>query len=293
MSFDCEDSEEPILDPLDPSGCLTPTETKELLERLGIRPSVKLGQNFLIDANIVRKSLSLAGVCPGDRIVEVGPGLGTLTGALLASGAEVFAIEFDAVMHGYLESAFHSPKLHLLRGDGVEIPLAGLTEVLPVGRDFKVVANLPYAIATPWMEGVLGGPLPAVMVLMLQRECAERFCATAGSKAWSAISVFIDAVYQRMPGHSVSRRSFYPVPGVDSVLLRLERRNEFAPFDSGKRQIIRTLFTQRRKQIGGSARRCLGEELAGRWLTELAAFGLDERARPEIIPTQAWRRLPV
>src|SRR3954466_12623252 len=137
---------------------LSPSTTRELLARLNHQPKRFLGQNFLVDGNIVRKSLELAGVQAGDTVVEVGPGLGTLTSALLAAGAEVWAVEKDRQLHAHLLETLvpNQPRLHLLEGDAMEHPLADL----PVDRTpaFKIVANLPYAISTPWMDAVLGGP---------------------------------------------------------------------------------------------------------------------------------------
>src|SRR3954464_9080482 len=130
---------------------LSPTATRELLARLGHQPKRFLGQNFLVDGNIVRKSLELAGIVAGDTVVEVGPGLGTLTTALLEAGAEVWAVEKDRTLHHHLTENL-APKFpatfHLLEGDAVEHPLAALPSNIAAGG-FKVVANLPYAIATP------------------------------------------------------------------------------------------------------------------------------------------------
>src|SRR5882672_10400962 len=108
---------------------LTPKTTRELLARLGHEPKRFLGQNFLVDGNIVRKSLELAGVAPGDAVVEIGPGLGTLTSALLEAGAEVWAVEKDRQLHAHLLATLvpAHPRLHLLEGDAVEHPLAGFS----------------------------------------------------------------------------------------------------------------------------------------------------------------------
>src|SRR5476651_1822360 len=108
---------------------LSPSATRDLLARLGHTPKRFLGQNFLVDGNIVRKSLELAQIAPGDFVVEVGPGLGTLTGALLEAGAEVWAIELDRILHAHLEeglAARFKGRLHLVEGDAVQLPLAGL-----------------------------------------------------------------------------------------------------------------------------------------------------------------------
>jgi 16S rRNA (adenine1518-N6/adenine1519-N6)-dimethyltransferase len=273
---------------------LTPTETRDLLARLGHLPKRYLGQNFLVDGNIVRKSLELAAVRSGDAVVEVGPGLGTLTAALLATGAEVWAVEKDRTLHAYLAEtlALQFPdRLHLLEGDAVELPLAGL----PAARaaaGFKIVANLPYAISTPWMDAVLAGPLPERMVLMLQLEAAERYAARPGTKDFGAISVFLQAAFAVAPGHKVAAACFHPRPDIDSCLLHLVRQPAPFVFPPAVKALIRGCFQQRRKQIGALLRRHLPDGGAA-WLARLAAAGLSPQARPEQIPMELWCRLAV
>jgi len=272
---------------------LTPTETRALLARLGHVPKRYLGQNFLVDGNIVRKSLDLAAVQPGDAVVEIGPGLGTLTAALLEAGAEVWAVEKDPVLHAHLAATLAPAfpgRLHLLAADAVAQPLAGL----PPGRAgaFKIVANLPYAISTPWMDAVLAGPLPGRLVLMLQREAAERYTARPGTKDFGAISIFLQAAYTLAPGHRVPAGCFHPRPDVDSCLLHLERRPAPYRFSPPAKALIRALFQQRRKQIG-SLLRARAPEAAAAWLPVLGAAGLGPQARPEQIPVALWRELRV
>jgi 16S rRNA (adenine1518-N6/adenine1519-N6)-dimethyltransferase len=270
---------------------LTPTETRDLLARLGHRPKRFLGQNFLVDGNIVRKSVELARIEPGDAAVEIGPGLGTLTGALLEAGAEVWAVELDRALHGYLASglaARHPGTLHLIEGDAVDHPLAGL----PAERaaSSKVVANLPYAISTPWMDAVLSGPLPSRMVLMLQREAAERYTALPGTRAYGAISIFLQAAYGSAPGHRVSPGCFHPRPEVDSALLHLVRKAGAHVFRPEQKVLIRRFFQQRRKQIGSAVRELIPGE-AKRLLELLAAEGYSSSVRAEAIPVPVWIRL--
>ena len=270
---------------------LTPTETRDLLAGLGHIPKRFLGQNFLVDGNIVRKSLELAGIAPGDTVVEIGPGLGTLTGALLEAGAEVWAVEQDRTLHAHLESGLAARfpgRLHLSEGDAVEMPLAGL----PAGRagEFKVVANLPYAISTPWMDAVLSGPLPSRMVLMLQKEAADRYGAAPGSKSFGAISIFLQAAYDIAPGHRVSASCFYPRPDVDSALLHLVRKDAPHVFSGGQKALVRRCFQQRRKQIGAVIRDALPGR-AREWAELLAAEGYSTTVRAEAIPVPIWIRL--
>ena len=270
---------------------LTPTETRELLAKLGHLPKRVLGQNFLVDGNIVRKSLELAQVAAGDAVAEVGPGLGTLTGALLAAGAEVWAVERDRTLHAYLEEtlAVRFPAmLHLVEGDAVELPLAGL----PAGRASaaKVVANLPYAISTPWMDGVLAGPLPARMVLMLQKEAAERYAAAPGGRTFGAISIFLQAAYEIAPGHRVSPGCFHPRPEVDSALLHLVRRTEPQVFRPAGKALVRRCFQQRRKQLLAILReQAPAAEPA--WRDLLRSEGYPATVRAEAVPVPVWIRL--
>jgi 16S rRNA (adenine1518-N6/adenine1519-N6)-dimethyltransferase len=270
---------------------LTPTGTRELLARLGHTPKHFLGQNFLVDGNIVRKSLELAQVSAGDTVVEIGPGLGTLTGALLEAGAEVWAVERDRTLHEHLESGLGArfpATFHLVEGDAVEIPLAGL----PRDRASrgKVVANLPYAISTPWMDAVLSGPLPSRMVLMLQREAADRYAAVPGTRNFGAISIFLQAAYDNAPGHRVSAACFHPRPDVDSTLLHLVRKSDPYVFSPEHKALVRRCFQQRRKQIGSVLRALLpGQE--PEWRELLKSAGFLSSVRAETIPVPIWIRL--
>lgn len=230
----------------------------------------------------------MAGVRPGDAVVEVGPGLGTLTAALLEAGAHVWAIEKDPALFEHLASTLapaYPGALHLMAGDAVEHPLAGLP-----GTSFKIVANLPYAIATPWLDGVLSGPLPDRMVLMLQREAAERYMAQPGTKAFGAISIFLQSAYDIEPGHRVAASCFSPRPDIESFLLNLVRKRHPYTFPAATKALIRSFFQQRRKQIGSLAKGRL--PLGGAaWLEELASAGLSPKTRAEAIPVELWHRI--
>jgi len=270
---------------------LSPTATRDLLARLGHQPKRFLGQNFLVDGNIVRKSLELAGVQSGDTVVEVGPGLGTLTSALLEAGANVWAVEKDPQLAAHLRDTLapqYPHTLHLLEGDALEHPLAGLPSAAAV--DFKIVANLPYAISTPWMDAVLGGPLPSRLVLMLQLEAAQRYAASAGTKAFGAISIFLQSAYDLAPGHRVAAACFHPRPDVDSYLLHLVRKSAPFVFPPETKALIRGCFQQRRKQLGALLRHRLPDGGAA-WLADLAQAGLGSATRPEAVPVERWRGL--
>ncbi len=272
---------------------LTPTGTRELLAKLGHQPKRFLGQNFLVDGNIVRKSLDLAGIKPGDTVVEVGPGLGTLTSALLEAGAEVWAVEKDRQLHAHLTETLVPvhPRLHLMEGDAMDHPLAAL----PPDRTgaYKVVANLPYAISTPWMDAVLSGPLPERLVLMLQLEAAERYVAKPGTKLFGAISIFLQSAFALEPGHRVPAACFHPRPDIESVLLNLSRLPEPFIFPDETKALIRACFQQRRKQLGSILRGKLPPEVAARWFARLEAAGYSAQSRAEQVPVALWRDFAV
>ncbi|MEM9025532.1 MAG: 16S rRNA (adenine(1518)-N(6)/adenine(1519)-N(6))-dimethyltransferase RsmA, partial [Verrucomicrobiota bacterium] len=201
------------------------TSTKAILETMGHSPQKKLGQNFLVDANITRKSLALAQVQAKDRIVEIGPGLGTLTRALLETDANVYAVERDPTLYAYLKREIVPlhPNLSLMYGDAVEHPLA---QIKPEHGPFKIVANLPYAITSPWMDAVLEHDLPTVLSLMLQEEAADRLCAEPGTKSIGALTIDVALAFEKVGLHRVPAQCFYPPPAVGSVLLVLKKREQ-------------------------------------------------------------------
>ncbi len=269
---------------------LTLSETREALAKLGVHPKHALGQNFLIDGNIVRKSIELAQIAPGERVVEVGPGLGTLTRTLLEAGAEVWAVERDAMLARYLNeevAPLHPGRLHILEADAMDHPIAHV----PTDAPFKIVANLPYAISTPWMDAVLAGPLPTRLVLMLQYEAAQRYMAKPGSKLFGSISIFLQSAFDIAPGHKVSGHCFHPRPDVDSYLFNIVRKPQPILFPRRSKLAIRACFQQRRKQIGTLLRGQLPD--GGRaWIDTLVAAGLPATVRPEDIPLHLWQTFP-
>lgn len=273
-------------------GALSLSETRRLLDEIGLKPKKRFGQNFLIDGNIVRKSLELAAAQAGDAVVEVGPGLGTLTGALLETGCRVFAIEMDHVLHRHLARSLAElfpEKLALMQGDALDSPLGPYRP--REGEEFKIVANLPYAISTPWMDEVLKGSLPEKMVLMLQQETVDRLSASPGSKQYGAITVFLESAYKISRGHKVGRQCFYPAPEVDSYLFNLDRLQHPVRFDAERKRLIRACFSQRRKQIG-SLLRTFGRDFDfAPWLEKLEKNGYSRQSRPEEIPAALWRDL--
>lgn len=275
------------------SGILTPGSTYKILESIGHQPKKKLGQNFLIDGNTVRKSLELANLKAKRIVVEIGPGLGTLTSALLEAGAIVYGVEKDPALFTYLKEKLlprFPQRLHLLLGDALEYPLAGLKAE---GQEsFQIIANLPYAISTPWLDAVLNGPLPQSMTLMLQQEAANRFNASVGTKNFGAISIFLTSAYEAKRSHKVSRNCFYPVPQVDSVLLHVELKQNPFFFKRETKRIIRQIFTQRRKQLQTVCRQLKESQKLSGWLAQLQeTASMDPKQRAETLSLEAWQAL--
>lgn len=264
---------------------------KTLLQTQGLSPRKRLGQNFLVDANIARKSLELARIERGDTVVEVGPGLGALTQLLLDEGCKVHAIEMDTGLHDYLETVLapqYKETLHLSLGDAMDHPLASLTES---HSNFKIVANLPYAISTPWLDAVLSGPLPSCMVLMLQKEATTRFCAEPGGSNFGPISLFLKSAYRVAALHKVGDQCFYPKPEVGSALLSLERLDKPLLFPPEIKVGIRQIFRQRRKQIASILARNPMDPAFQNWLKILMQEGLTPNTRPEAITRKQWQLL--
>ena len=284
---------------------LSPTVTRKLLEKLEHFPKKKLGQNFLIDGNIVRKSIELAELGADSCVVEIGPGLGTLTKAILNSGASLWTVERDTTLAEYLRFHFSdelnltpimdgdSPAkqaiLQLIEGDCLDYPIAGLPEAMAV-TGYKIVANLPYAVSTPWMDAIIASKLPERMVLMLQKEAGDRYTAPHGSKTFGAISIFLQSAFKVHSKQLISAQCFYPAPKVDSILLRLDRRTEVIHFSLAARKCIRRIFTQRRKQLGAL---CKNDSQAGAliWFNELLKNGVSPTVRPEELAIEHWQSI--
>lgn len=273
------------------NGQFTPSQTTELLRAINHEPDKKLGQNFLVDSNIVRKSLDYAKVESGDIVVEVGPGLGTLTGALLERGAKVYAVEFDRELFAYLSSTFKDePNLDLLNADAVKFPLANLPEGT---AKYKIVSNLPYAISTTWLDKTLSSPiLPERMSLMLQKEAAARFCAAANSGEYSPISIFLSCAYAVEANHKVSGQCFFPRPAIDSALVSLRKLSQPYLFNPLAKNLIRKIFIKRRKQIASIVKTSGSDsEILTKWLDLAITDSLDPRSRPETIDMKYWKLL--
>ncbi len=266
---------------------LSTTALKQILAHIDHKPQKHLGQNFLIDSNILKKVLGWISPSKDAVFIEIGPGLGAISQALLKKGVKLHAVERDPVLVKYLQNTLEKdfPNLQLLHADAVEHPLAGYNG----SESCHVIANLPFAISSPWLDAILSGPiLPQSMVLFLQKEAADRFLAPAGSKDRGPLSIFLQAIYAPMGRHKVASTCFYPVPQVDAVLLLLQRRPDPYYFKPQTQRHIRDFFTQKRKQIGGLCRQTENPSLQA-WVQALVSAGIPETSRPEVLPLWAWQ----
>lgn len=206
----------------------TPTATAEVLRRHGLSPKKAFGQNFLVNDAIVQKILELAEVTDGDRVLEVGPGIGTLTSALLARGTQVVAIERDGSLACVLDETLSewSERFRLIEMDALDVSAQDLIDETDGALPSKFVANLPYAVAaTVVLNFFQEMPFIESATVMVQREVAERMMAMPGTKDYGAYTVKL-AMYARHAGHFlVGPGNFYPPPHVESMVIRLDRRN--------------------------------------------------------------------
>ena len=262
---------------------LTRGEVLDLLERHHLRPSRALGQNFVTDPNTVRRIARLAGVGPGDRVVEVGAGLGSLTLALAETGASVTAVEADRYLVPVLRSVVEGTGVDVIEGDALRLDWAAL-----LGDDeWVLVANLPYNIATPLILALLVGAAGIErMLVMVQREVAERLAAPAGATARGAVSVKVE--YWAAPAlvGKVPPTVFVPKPRVESALVRLQRHPR-PPVDADRVALFRLVdsgFGQRRKML---RRSLIGVVDAGCF----EAAGVPPSARPQELTLEEWARL--
>lgn len=267
---------------------LGPAEVRELAERLGVSPTKKLGQNFVIDPNTVRKIVRLAGVRAGDRAIEVGPGLGSLTLGILEAGARVAAIEIDHRLAAELPHTVEAmqpaaaERLRVIRADALEVSAEQLGAAGPDAPEI-LVANLPYNVSVPILMHLLE-TVPSLRggLVMVQAEVGHRIAAAPGSKEYGAPSAKAAWYGRWRTAGTVSRRIFWPVPGVDSVLVSYERRTEPIGTESERVatfELVNAAFAQRRKMLRQSLQSVLGPLDAA--VAALEAAGVDPTARAE------------
>ncbi|MGD0999128.1 MAG: 16S rRNA (adenine(1518)-N(6)/adenine(1519)-N(6))-dimethyltransferase RsmA [Candidatus Brocadiia bacterium] len=266
----------------------TAAELKALFTARGIRPSRVRGQNFLVDAALMRRVVEEAELDRRDVALEIGAGTGGLTGCLAEAAGVVVAVEVDRKLHALAEERLAGlPNVRLIHADAmgpgaalapeVRDAVAAAMDSIP-GARLKLVANLPYAVSTAVISALLlQGPVPCEMVVTVQREVADRICAAPGTEAYGYLSVIVQATARTQVLRRVSPGAFWPQPEVDSSILRVRPDAELraAAGDLEKlRQVASDLFRHRRKQAARSllmARRVKDREAAVLLLAEIGA----------------------
>jgi len=267
---------------------LTPASIRSLLDAHGLRPSKALGQHFLADPNTAARIVRLAEVAAGDRVVEVGPGLGSLTVALAGAGATVVAVELDRHVVGALDEVVAGLPVRVVVADALTVDWAA---VLGDAPGWAMVANLPYNVATPLVMTCLErAPMIDRFLVMVQREVGERLAAGAGDDAYGAVSVRVAYYANARVVGVVPPTVFVPRPNVESALVRLDRRTAppiAVPDVDRLFALVRAGFATRRKTL----RRALASVLGDRTLDVLARAGIDPMARAETLDLDQWGAL--
>ena len=268
----------------------SPSEVKAWCIGRGFHPNKTLGQNFLVDRNILDALADTAGAGPGMRVLEVGPGLGVMTEALLKRGARVTAIEKDPALAAWLRETLCAEwpgALDLREGDALEADWPAL-----LAEGFEVFAsNLPYSVGTRIVLELAAQPLaPRRMVALVQQEVAERFAAPPSTPARGTASVWLQLDYAVRLVRSVKPSCFWPPPEVVSAVVLLERHDRSALPPEGKarlRALAKHLFTQRRKQLGTALRKA-PPPFRG---IDPANAGIDPARRAETLSLPEWEAL--
>ncbi len=266
---------------------LTPTEIRRLLREHGLAPRRAAGQNFVVDPNTVRRIVAAADLASDDVVLEIGPGLGSLTLALAELAAEVVAVEIDAGLADALRVvvAGHD-SVEVVHADALRCDLGAVLR----GREARLVANLPYNVATPLVFHALACPQVRDAFVMVQREVGERWAARPGGRLHAGVSLKLQLLTDVEVALTIPRSVFHPVPNVDSVMVRLTRRDD-APDAAAYGRLARLIdaaFAQRRKTL----RNTLGAVAEAEVVAAAAAEAdIDLGARAETLSTADIRRL--
>lgn len=230
----------------------SPNKIKETLDRYGFKFSKSLGQNFLIDGNVVRKIVREAGITKDDYVLEIGPGMGTLTEELALNAKKVVAIELDKKLLPILdETLTNYDNVEIIYGDVLEVDLKKVIEEKLGGGPVKLVANLPYYVTTPIIGKLLEDGLNLESInVMVQKEVADRMAAGPGSKSYGSLSVFVNFYTNPKVVVKVPKTVFMPQPKIDSSVIRLELKSDLPDIDREKFfKVVKAAFSKRRKTI--------------------------------------------
>lgn len=224
---------------------------KEILNKYDFKFTKSLGQNFLIDGNIVKKIGDAADLCEDDYILEIGPGIGTLTEELSLRAKKVISVEIDEKLKELLKETIPYENVEFIFQNFLKISLREIEKEKFVGRPYKIVANLPYYITSPIIEKILTeGENCKSITVMIQREVAERFAAKKSTKDYGSLSVFIQFFSDPIYNFTVSKSCFIPKPNVDSGLVTLKIKKDLPTINRDEFfKIVRAGFSKRRKTL--------------------------------------------
>ncbi len=271
---------------------LGPAQIRQLAARLGVRPTKRLGQNFVIDHGTVRRIVALAGLRPGDVVLEVGPGFGSLTLPLLGAAQRVIAVEMDPVLAAALPGTVATAAAALAARLEVVTADAARMRELPGEPPTVLVANLPYNATVPVLLNVLAR-LPSLRagLVMVQAEVGARLCAPPGSREYGVSSAKLAWFAQMRPAGPVPRTVFWPVPGVDSALVSFTLTDPPATLASREQvfAVIDAAFGQRRKTLRAALASWAGSAQEAERLVRAA--GLDPGARGEALSIAEFARI--
>lgn len=257
---------------------LTLNETLSFLSEHGIFPKKGLSQNFLVEPNVVRKIAKTADIQPGETILEIGPGIGSLTKHLLDLGASVIAIEKDLFLAKALQRfQTEDQRLKIYADDALKFPF----ETIQFDR---VVANLPYNITTPLLEKFLRYPFKSLTV-MIQTEVADRIAAKEGTKEYGSLSLFIRYYANLKEKFTVSHNCFYPKPSVSSTVIHLEPKEKPDVSEETFFLFMRAAFQKRRKMLSSTLKNLIPSIETKK---ALEALNLRSDARPEMLSFDEW-----
>lgn len=269
----------------DVPAAITPRVAAALLARHGLAPRRAAGQNFVVDPNTVARIVAAARIRPDDTVLEIGPGLGSLTLPLARTARRVVAVEIDTGLAAVVAD-LTAPlgNVEVVVGDALRVDLDAV-----LGEDARLVANLPYNVATPLLFTALESSHVVDAYLMVQREVGERWAARVGHPLYGGVSVKVALAAVATVDLTISRHVFLPVPNVDSVMVRVVRRPDARPLAERRRvsAVVDAAFTQRRKTLRNNLRAAYGDT----GVAALEAAGIDPGARAETLDVDDFLRL--
>ncbi len=275
-------------------------------ESIGINPRTKLGQNFLIDLNLLRMLHESAEIDDRDVVLEVGTGTGSLTGAMSEKAAVVITVELDKILHELAkQEMFGRPNIRFLQGDILRNKSTLNAEVLAAvreelgrdpGRRFKLVANLPYSVATPLITNLLAGDCPpCMMCVTIQKELADRITARPGTADWGSLSLWVQSQARARTVRIMPPSVFWPRPKVDSAIIRIdleEKRRDKIPDLAFWHEFSRAVFFHRRKFLRAELCSMFKRTIPKTKIDEIMqTMNFDDTTRAETLPLKTMRTL--